>query len=359
MSVLAFELLPAREASEPPEARGLQRDEVRLMVARRSSDAIVHTHFRRLPAYLGSGDLVVINNSATLPAALPATRADGTRIEVRFATRAPSRTGGIDRAGAADSQHQPDRCVVELRSDSGTSPLADGRAGEEIQLPARATMQLLAPYVGRGRLWLARTEGTDGMHRYLGDHGHPIRYGYVRRPWPLSAYQTIYATEAGSAEMPSAGRPFTAELLTRLIAMGVLIAPVTLHAGVSSPEAHEPPYPEEYTVPAPTARLVNQVRAAGHNVIAIGTTVVRALESAASPDGTIGPRQGWTNLVISQDHPVQVVDGLLTGWHEPTASHIQMLDAIAGEPLIRRSYESALARDYLWHEFGDSHLILP
>lgn len=358
MSSLAFELLPALEASEPPEARGLQRDEVRLMVARRASDAIVHSRFRRLPAYLEPGDLIVINNSATLPAAVPATRADGTRIEVRFATRAPSRTDPTARTGAG-SHHQPHRSVVELRSARGATPLADGRAGEKIQLPERATMQLLAPYVGRGRLWLARTEGIDDLHRYLADHGHPIRYGYVRRPWPLNAYQTVYANEPGSAEMPSAGRPFTTELLTRLSTMGVLIATVTLHAGVSSPEAHEPPYPEEYTVPAPTARLVNHVHATGHSVVAIGTTVVRALESAASQDGTVESRQGWTNLVISKDHPVKVVDGLLTGWHEPRASHLQMLDVIAGERLVRRSYESALARGYLWHEFGDSHLILP
>jgi S-adenosylmethionine:tRNA ribosyltransferase-isomerase len=159
--------------------------------------------------------------------------------------------------------------------------------------------------------------------------------------------------------MPSAGRPFTAEVLTRLIAKGVFVTPVTLHTGVSSPEAHEPPYPEEYTVSPSTARLVNLVRATGGNVIAIGTTVVRALESAASSDGTVTSREGWTNLVISEDRPVRVVDGLLTGWHEPRASHLQMLEAIAGRSLLQRSYETALGAGYRWHEFGDSHLILP
>lgn len=359
MSTLAFELIAALEASEPPEARALQRDEVRLMVARRTGQTIVHTRFRQLPAYLEPGDLVVINNSATLPAAVPATRTDGTRIEVRFATRAPGRTDRVVRTGGPGSHHQPQRSVVELRSDRASSPLSDGRTGEQIQLPGRATMRLLAPYLGSGRLWLARTEGIDDLHEYLGEHGHPIRYRYVRRTWPLDAYQTVYASEPGSAEMPSAGRPFTAELLTRLRTMGVLIAAVTLHAGVSSPEAHEPPYPEEYTVPPATAGLVNRVRNSGHSVVAIGTTVVRALESAAAPDGTLESRQGWTNLVISKDHPVRVVDGLLTGWHEPRASHLQILEVIAGERLVRDSYEAALARGYLWHEFGDSHLILP
>jgi S-adenosylmethionine:tRNA ribosyltransferase-isomerase len=359
VSTLAFELLPALEASEPPEARGLHRDEVRLMVAARSRETVVDTRFCELANHLEPGDLLVINNSATLPAAVPATRADGTAIEVRFSTRAPGRADGPHCSGDAGSDHSPDRFVVELRSARGTSPLVDGRVGEEIQLPGQATVGLLAPYAGRGRLWLARTEHIGDPHQYLYDHGHPIRYPYVPRPWPLSAYQTVYATVPGSAEMPSAGRPFTAALLARLIAMGVLIAPVTLHAGVSSPEAHEPPYPEEFTVPPPTAQLINHARAAGHKVIAVGTTVVRALESAVAPYGTVEPRSGWTNLVISNEHPVRVVDGLLTGWHEPRASHLQMLDAIGGARLVKRSYESALPAGYLWHEFGDSHLILP
>jgi len=322
------------------------------MVARRSSGAIVETLFRALADHLEPGDLIVINNSATLPAAVPATRSDGTIIEVRFSTRAPSRTGAVQ------GDH-PGRFVVELRGAGGLSPLADGREGEKIQLPARATLELLAPFAGRGRLWLACTDGIEEMHGYLEEQGHPIRYGYVRRPWPLGDYQTVYATVPGSAEMPSAGRPVTAELLTRLVATGVLIATVTLHTGVSSPEAHEPPFPEEYVVPAPTAELVNQTRAAGRAVVAIGTTVVRALESAVTAHGTVEPRAGWTNLVISKNHPAQVVDGLLTGWHEPRASHLQMLEVIGGEPLVTRSYERALAGGYLWHEFGDSHLILP
>ena len=344
MSSLAFELPGPLEAAEPPEARGLERDEVRLLVARRSGDSLVHTCFRDLPAYLNPGDLVVINNSATLPAAVPATRSDGAVAEVRFATRAPHDAGT--------------RFIIELRGVGGLAPLADGRVGEELSLPGEATVELLAPYAGRGRLWLASTEGIADLHTYLGDQGHPIRYRYVPRAWPLSAYQTVYATVPGSAEMPSAGRPFTAELLTRLIAMGVLIAPITLHAGVSSPEAHEPPYPEEYTVTVQTARLINEVRRAGQRIIAVGTTVVRAIESAVDTNGTVEPRQGWTNLVISKTHPVRVVDGLLTGWHEPMASHLQMLEAIGGERLVSRSYDSALASGYLWHEFGDSHLIL-
>jgi S-adenosylmethionine:tRNA ribosyltransferase-isomerase len=346
VSTLAFELTPALESGQPPEARGLARDEVRLMVASRSSEEIVHTRFRELPNHLRAGDLIVINNSATLPAAVPATREDGTRIEVRFATRAPR-------------SRRADLSVVELRSAGGVAPLRSARAGEDIRLLGAGRLELLAPYARPGRLWLARMEVDDGLHAYLSRHGQPIRYSYVHKPWPLSAYQTVYATVPGSAEMPSAGRPFTADRLTRVAAAGTLIAPITLHTGVSSLESHEAPYPEEYVVPPTTARLVNAVRAWGGRVIAIGTTVVRALESAALSDGTVEPRDGWTDLVISPDRPPRVVDGLLTGWHEPRASHMQMLDAIGGPALVQRSYESALALGYLWHEFGDSHLILP
>ena len=346
MSALAFELTPAFEASEPPEARGLARDEVRLMVVGRSSQDIVHTRFRELPSHVRAADLLVINNSATLPAAVPATRADSAAIEVRFATRAPR-------------EESADLFVVELRSATGIAPLRSGHPSEEIRLAGGRSLELLAPYAGRGRLWLARLQAGEHLHSYLARHGRPIRYGYVPELRPLSAYQTVYATLPGSAEMPSAGRPFTAELLTRLVAGGTVIAPVTLHTGVSSLEGQEPPYPEEYIVPAATARLVNAVRAWGGRVVAVGTTVVRALESAALPDGTVEARDSWTDLVISVDRPPRVVDGLLTGWHEPEASHLQMLEALAGRALVQRSYASALACGYLWHEFGDSHLILP
>jgi len=159
--------------------------------------------------------------------------------------------------------------------------------------------------------------------------------------------------------MASAGRPFTPELVTALVARGVYVAPVTLHTGVSSPESHEPPYPERFRVPAATARLVNAVRSWGGRVIAVGTTVVRALESAAEIDGAVVPDAGWTSLVITPERGLRAVDGILTGWHEPQASHLELLRAVAGDELLQRAYGAALEHGYLWHEFGDSHLILP
>jgi S-adenosylmethionine:tRNA ribosyltransferase-isomerase len=343
-TALAFELPPALKATAPPEARGIDRDAVRLMVADARRGDIIHAAFRELPELLTAGDLLVINVSATLPAAVPGRRGDGNWVRIHFATRAPE-------LGARWR-------VVELRSPDGSRP-ARGRTGETISLPGHhGVVTLVAPYASGSRLHLARFDGFGTVEDLLEFHGEPIRYGYVSESWPLSSYQNVYATTPGSAEMPSAGRPFTHELLTDVVARGILVAPITLHAGVSSPERHEPPFPEQYEVPPWTARLVNVTRQAGGRVIAVGTTVVRALETVARPDGTVEADLGWTGLVIDPGRGVRAVDGLITGWHEPEASHLQMLAAIAGKPLLERSYRAALDHGYLWHEFGDSHLIL-
>jgi len=349
LTALAFELPEVLEAREPPEARGLARDEVRLMVARRGNGEITHARFRELPEFLAAGDVLVVNTSGTLPAAVPARRGDGSAVRVHFATVAPH-------------VRDPGWWVVELRSADGADPLAAAdaaRAGERITLAGGAELEIVAPYASGARLLLARLEIGEPVPAYLARHGEPIRYGYVTRRWPLEAYQTAYATVPGSAEMPSAGRPFTAELITRLVAAGVVVAPITLHTGVSSPERHESPYPERYEVPAPTARVINSVRGSSGRVIAVGTTVVRALETLADSDGAVRAGSGWTGVVVTPERGLSVVDGLITGWHEPEASHLQMLEAVAGAELLARSYRAALEHGYLWHEFGDSQLILP
>jgi S-adenosylmethionine:tRNA ribosyltransferase-isomerase len=349
LSALAFELPAALEAREPPEARGLARDEVRLMVAGREEGEITHARFRELPRFLAAGDVLVINTSATLPAAVAARRADGTGVRVHFATEAPDLS-------------EQGWWAVELRSADGAAPLSGAdaaRPGERLILAGGGELEIVAPYASGARLLLARLGATEPVPAYLARHGEPIRYGYVRGPRPLAAYQNAYASAPGSAEMPSAGRPFTPELITALVAAGVLIAPVTLHAGVSSPECHESPYPERFEVPPATARIVNAVRGWGGRVIAVGTTVVRALETVAEADGTVHAGSGWTGLVVTPERGLRTVDGLLTGWHEPEASHLQMLEAVAGAELLERSYAAALENGYLWHEFGDSHLVVP
>jgi len=341
---IAFRVPTALEASEPPEARGLARDEVRLMVTYRSDNRIVHTRFREVASFLREGDALVINTSATRPAALPARRADGELCMVHLSNQLPT---GL--------------WLVEVRRQVGraTEPFFEAKTGERLALPQGAYAVLKAPYGRRRRLWLASVCLPEPVDAYLSRHGRPIRYGYVEKDWPAAYYQTVYATEPGSAEMPSAGRAFTPQIITQLVARGVQVAPIVLHTGVASLEAGERPYEEAYHVPAATARLVNSARAAGGRIVAVGTTVVRALETVADEAGRVRAGEGWTGLLISPQRGVRVVDGLLTGWHETEASHLGMLEALAGKVHVQMAYDEALRERYLWHEFGDLQLILP
>jgi S-adenosylmethionine:tRNA ribosyltransferase-isomerase len=343
---LDFELPSALEATEPAEVRGRGRDDVRLLVARRHDLHLAHARFTQLPEFLDPGDLVVVNASATLPAAISALHPDGSSLEVHVSTSLPA---GL--------------WLVELRTPHGASSeqYTGGTPRERLLLPGSAEVELLTRWSGGTRLWVANVDvpAAADVAGYLRAHGHPIRYSHVRHPWPLSAYQTTYGTEPGSAEMPSAGRAFTPEVFTALMTRGVAVAPLVLHTGVSSPEADEAPYPEPYKVPASTAALVNHTHRQGHNVIAVGTTVVRALETVADEAGTAHPGEGWTELVVTPERGVRVVDGLLTGWHEPRASHLALVESVAGRPLLEVSYASAIEAGYRWHEFGDLHLVVP
>jgi S-adenosylmethionine:tRNA ribosyltransferase-isomerase len=334
-----FALPTALEAPAPPENRGLARDGVRMLVSRAAHGTIAHHRFTDLPRLLLPGDLLVVNTSRTLPAAVPA----GPGLTVHFSTALPD--------GA---------WLVEPRIPAGISSKPYGAAAppEVIDLPGGARLTMAGP--AGARLWQARL--STAVVPYLLRHGEPIRYSYATGRWPLRAYQTVFGRWPGSAEMPSAARPFTPSTVTELAVRGVTIAPVTLHCGVSSLESDEDPYLEQYDVPPATARLVNLTRQSGGRVIAAGTTVVRALETAAVT-GTAGPRvearAGWTSHVVTPETGLQVADGLLTGLHEPRSTHLWMLAAFHGKDLLRECYDEALASGYLWHEFGDVHLLLP
>jgi len=331
-----FTLPASLEAHDPPEARGLPRDGVRMLVSRRASGEISQHGFADLPGLLFPGDLLVVNTSATLPA------------HVRISAEQAVHFSGPRPDGS---------WLTELRLVRGktTVPNDRGYPGQRLSLPGGVVLTL----EGRAtaRLWRARL--SVAVVPYLLRYGKPIRYSYVPREWPLSYYQTVFARDPGSAEMPSASRPFSPSVVTRLVAAGVLIAPLTLHCGVSSLEGDEEPYPEPYDVPPATADLVNHVRARGGRIIAGGTTVVRALETVAAPDGRVRAGAGWTSHVVTPETGVRAVDGLLTGLHEPRSSHLLMLAAFAGPDLLSRCYQAAIESGYLWHEFGDVHLLLP
>jgi S-adenosylmethionine:tRNA ribosyltransferase-isomerase len=387
-AVTDFELPPGLEAGQPPEARGLARDDVRLLVA--DSSGLRHARFAGLGQFLSPGDVLVVNTSATLAAAIDGRRPDGSAVTVHFSTllddgswlvelRPPGRaTGPVTDAAAGQRVELAAGAALTLRravpraaapatgipDDAATdtaapdrhatdSPATDRHATDRHATDGPATDTAAVP-----RLWQARVAVEGDVRAYLAAHGRPITYAYLTGSWPLSAYQTVFARHPGSAEMPSAGRPFSTDLVTSLVAGGVLVTPITLHTGVSSLEAGEAPLREWFRIPAPTAELVTHARAAGRRVIAVGTTVTRALESGAAPDGTVTARQGWTSLVLGPDRPARAVDGIVTGWHAPGASHLSLLAAVAGPDLVSDAYAEAIRHRYRWHEFGDSCLLL-
>lgn len=341
--VLDFVLPPDLEAHEPPEASGRPRGDVRLLVSP-GSDEPVDTHLDHLGSFLRPGDLLVVNTSATIPAALVGRRADGEEVAVHLSTPQPDGTW-----------------LVEVRRRVGptTEPLGHPVAGETVALPGGGRLIGRAPWRSSTRLTVADLDLPDDLLPYLARHGRPIRYRHVPVPWPIASYQTVFADHPGSAEMPSASRPFTADLVARLVSTGIGITPITLHTGVSSLEEHEDPYPERFEVPDVTAERIADTHAHGGRVIAVGTTAVRAVESAVGADGQPLATAGWTERVVSPQDPPVLVDGLVTGWHEPRSSHLRLLEAVAGRPALELAYDRAVRAGYRWHEFGDLHLILP
>jgi S-adenosylmethionine:tRNA ribosyltransferase-isomerase len=325
-------LVAGIEADAPLERRGGTRDGVQLLVTDRARERNADHRFTELPRLLRAGDLLVANDSATIPAALAARRADGSELVLHL-------------SAPLDAE----RWIVEPRG-----PVTPG---ESVVLPFGGRAELEAPRdPAHPRLWNARLRVDGDVLGYLAYAGAPIRYRYVRERFPLAAYTTVFARVPGSAEMPSAGRPFTPHVLRALRDAGVELATVTLHCAVSSTELGEPPADERFVVSAETASAVNEARGDGRRVIAIGTTVVRALESSVV-DGRVRAASGWTSRVVTPDAPPVVVDALLSGFHEPAASHVALLRAFVDDALLASAYAHARDAGYRWHEFGDVHHI--
>ncbi len=337
-----FTLPPELEAHTPPEYRGVRRDQVRLLVLPRDGRPVTHTRFDALGDFLRAGDLVVVNNSRTLPGLLHARDECGEPVEVRLAHRRAEASWDALLLNGRTHVGRPG-----MRLDFGNGLRA--RVEE-----CHADL----PFLWRVHFSICCLELLDRIYRL----GEPVRYNYVHEALPIDLYQTVYATQPGSVEMPSAGRAFTWELLLRLKRQGVGIAPLVLHTGLSSTrddriDATHPNYDEQYGVPEATAQMIAESHRRGR-VIAVGTTVVRALETAAREDGTVAAECGWTRLHIDAKHRLRAVDGLLTGLHEPQASHLDLLSAFVEPARLQQAYQEAIERGYLWHEFGDMNLIV-
>jgi S-adenosylmethionine:tRNA ribosyltransferase-isomerase len=341
--VIEFELPPELEAHQPPELRGLRRDQVRLLVLPRFEGNPIHTQFNAIGEFLRPGDLLVVNNSRTLPALLQAHDENGDELEVRLAQRRDDNLW--------------DALLLHGRTHVG-------RSGMRLSFGENLTARVLGPSENHSFLWKVEfdrccAELLDLIYRL----GFPIHYSYVANPLPLDLYQTVYAAQPGSVEMASAGRPFTWELLLKLRRQGVDMAAISLHTGLSSTrdeviDATHPNYEEEYDLPKATIQAIENCHARHGRVIAVGTTVVRTLETVAEQPAGLVAAHGWTRLHIAAGHQLRVVDALLTGMHEPESSHLDLLSAFINPERLKAAYQEAIEKRYLWHEFGDMNLII-
>jgi S-adenosylmethionine:tRNA ribosyltransferase-isomerase len=360
-----FELPDALLAREPPEKRGLARDQVRLLAADRETGALRHTRFDRIGDLLRPGDCLVFNASRTLPAALRATfgrgpgGGPGRDLHLRLARRNDDGTWSALPLSESDEPWPGDPPMTRLEFRPSPS---QGNIKDTPGPPLAAEVVGRDPLVSR--LWRLRfsRSGAD-LVESLSRLGDPVRYWYAAAPWDLDFYQTVYAREPGSMEMPSAGRAFSWKILLDLRRRGIGTAFLVLHAGLSSYldeefDAGHPASVEPYRLDPGAADSINAAKARGGRIVAVGTTVVRALETLAGPDGTVRSGEGRTCLRITPSHRLRAVDGLLTGFHEPQASHLDLLSAFLPPERLERIYAAALGEGYLWHEFGDANLIL-
>lgn len=339
-SAMKFELPDELNAKEPPERRGIRRDYVKMMVLDKTTGQTNHTQFYQLDRFLKKGDLLVLNASRTVPAVLISKKEqDGTEVEIRLA-------------------HRKNESIWEALPVSGSV-----KKDDVIRFSPTLTATIIDKSDDTPFVTLAFNLCCSSLFNQIYDLGEPVRYEYIEEPWNLDYYQTVFATIPGSVEMPSAGRAFSWELLFRLQKKGVKIAYITLHTGLSyllDDKWHKGPDTnfENYEVSKETAELILETKRAGGRVIAVGTTVVRTLESVAIEKGMLQEAKGWTNLYITENTKLQVCDGLITGMHEPEASHLHLLSAFVDREKLYNAYTDAIHQRYLWHEFGDMNLIL-
>lgn len=345
-NIVNFDLPQQLSCPLPSEERGLARDDARLLVTADDGLFIKHTTFQFLDEFLEAGDVLVVNTSATRPAALP--------ILLPF-----HKKGMLH----LSNQIEEGKWLVEIREIQGEKTIRwkGGQEGMTFNLPNGARVTLKKRFYENRKLldlWIVVLNVKDNLDNYLKQYAHAIKYEKINDRYPMSYYQTFFSFEPGSSEMPSAARGFTRPLVDRLLKKGIQFAPILLHTGVSSLEEDEMPYPEYMEISPVSASIINSAKRQGKRIIAVGTTAIRAVESAANQAGLVQAYHGNTSLFIDQDYQPRIADGLLTGFHEPRASHLHMLQALASFQHVEIAYEEAIKHQYFWHVFGDLHLIL-
>ncbi|BDS09517.1 S-adenosylmethionine:tRNA ribosyltransferase-isomerase [Aureispira anguillae] len=343
--IIEFDLPKHLACPKPTEQRNIARDGVRLLVTNNKMEHY-HDTFSELENYLEAGDVLVVNTSATLPSAFELTLPNGKPAKLHLSTKLNAKDW-----------------LVEIRAILGTKTIRwkEGQEGMQFKLPNGANLVLKKRFYKNQQfldLWIAELQMEENEMDYMQTYGQPIKYTQLDNPFPMDYYQTFFSYHPGSAEMPSAGRGFTSELVSRLAKKGVLFVPILLHTGISSLEENEKPYPEYMEISPLAALLINKAKEEGRRVIAVGTTAIRAIESAAKESGRVAEFRGNTELFIHESYRMKVTDGLLTGFHEPKASHLNILQALVGYQHLKMAYEKAIEANYFWHQFGDLHLIL-
>ena len=331
------------------------RDATRLLVIDPRARGMHATSITHLPEFLTSGDVLIMNDAATLPASLHAHTLHGELVEIRLLGPDDANVFSAVLFGAGDYHARTEDRAAPPELALGTWLRVDERL--RVQVLERSS---LSPRLVKLRFDLA---GRD-LWRALYAHGKPVQYAYHSQDLALWSVQTLYAARPWAAEMPSAGRPLSFATLLALKQRGVELATLTHAAGLSS--TGDPaidralPLPERYEIPEATARAVANARARGQRVIAVGTSVVRALESSAlRAGGEIVAGTAVSTLRIEPSHTLAVVDGLLTGVHSPEESHYQLLGAFVDRALLEQSSNTARELGFVSHEFGDACLILP
>ena len=330
----SFILPDELHAAFPPERRGTRRDHVRMMTIDRKTGKVIHDYFNHLADYVKPGDMIVLNNSRTIPAALRAT-IDNTcqEVEVRLA-----------------------RCLNETSWEALVLSV-NVKVGDCLSFSDELSAVVIDRKPDSPLLILRFSLSGLSLYQHVYSLGEPIRYEYIKKSWDLNYYQNVYGTVPGSVELASAGRAFSWEMLLDLQKRGIQLSYLQLHTGLSylnddqfSPKDN----PERYDISKETMTAVLKTKASGGRVIAVGTTVVRALESAVST----GTLSGWTSLYINADFQLKLVDGIITGFHEPEASHLDMLTAFIKPEMLFEAYDEAIQEKYLWHEFGDINFLV-
>lgn len=306
-----------------------------------------------LPELLEPGDVLVLNDAATIPGSLPAETADGQPLEVRLIVRDGPSAWTVALFGAGDW-----RTPTEHRRAPPALAI-----GDALVFPGSIRAEVIERRYGIPRLLRLRFEaGAEVLSHALFGGGRPVQYSYLARELEVSEVQTPYASAPWAVEMPSAGRPLSWRRLRALQRRGVEIASLTHAAGLSSIGDAELdqvlPLPEPYLIPEATVALIRAARSRGRRVVAVGTTVVRALEAAALDPAGLRAGAGVAELKIGPSHRRAVVDGILSGTHEPGSSHFSLLTAFAAEPVLRGLTEEAARLGHLGHEFGDTVLLL-